>query len=40
MLDESLDHPSTPLFKELNWLPLHSRYTYLVDYWFLKYLMI
>ena len=30
MLDESLDHPSNPLFKELNWLPLQSRITYLV----------
>ena len=28
MLDKSLDHPSNPLFKELDWLPLQSRITY------------
>ena len=28
ILDKSLDHPSNPLFKELNWLPLQSRITY------------
>jgi len=28
MLDESLDHPSNPVFKELNWLPLQSHITY------------
>ena len=28
ILDKSWDHPSTPLFKELNWLPLQSRITY------------
>jgi len=27
ILDKSWDHPSTPLFKELNWLPLQSRIT-------------
>jgi len=28
ILDKSWDHPSNPLFKELNWLPLQSRITY------------
>jgi len=28
ILDKSWDHPSTPLFNELNWLPLHSRITH------------
>ena len=28
ILDKSWDHPSTPLFNELNWLPLQSRITY------------
>ena len=28
ILDKSWDHPSTPLFNELNWLPLQSRSTY------------
>ena len=28
ILDKSRDHPSNPLFKELNWLPLQSRITY------------
>ena len=28
ILDTSWDHPSTPLFNELNWLPLQSRITY------------
>ena len=28
ILDKSWDHPSGPLFKELNWLPLQSRITY------------
>ena len=28
ILDKSRDHPSNPLFKELNWLPLKSRITY------------
>ena len=28
ILDKSWDHPSTPLFKKLNWLPLQSRITY------------
>ena len=28
ILDKSLDHPSNPLFKELDWLPLQSRITY------------
>ena len=31
ILDESWDHPSTPLVKELNWLPLQSRITYHVS---------
>ena len=28
ILDKSWDHPSIPLVKELNWLPLQSRITY------------
>ena len=28
ILDKSWDHPSNPLFKELNWLPLQSRINY------------
>ena len=28
ILDTSWDHPSTPSFNELNWLPLQSRITY------------
>ena len=28
ILDKSWDHPSNPLFKELNWLTLQSRITY------------
>ena len=38
ILDKSWDHPSNPLFKELNWLPLHSRITYHVAllFFFLK----
>ena len=28
ILDKSWDHPSTPLFLELNWLPIQSRITY------------
>ena len=28
ILDKSWDHPSTPLFNELNWLPLQFRSTY------------
>jgi len=28
ILDKSWHHPSTPLFNELNWLPLQSRITY------------
>ena len=28
ILDKSWDHPSNPLFNELNWLPLQSRITY------------
>ena len=28
ILDKSWDHPSTPLFNELNWLPLQSSITY------------
>ena len=28
ILDKSWDHPSNPLFNELNWLPLQSRSTY------------
>ena len=27
ILDKSWDHPSNPLFDELNWLPLQSRIT-------------
>ena len=27
LLDHSWDHPSNPLFNELNWLPLQSRTT-------------
>ena len=27
-INKSWDHPSNPLFKELNWLPLQSRITY------------
>ena len=28
IFDKSWDHPSIPLFHELNWLPLQSRITY------------
>ena len=28
ILDKSWDHPSNPLFKELNWLTLQSRIIY------------
>ena len=31
ILDKSWDHPSNPLFKELNWLPLQSRINYNVS---------
>ena len=40
ILDKSWDHPSTPLFNELNWLPLQSRITYLVAFWFLNYILL
>ena len=33
---ESWDHPSNPLFKELNGLPLQSRITYHVALLFVK----
>ena len=32
ILDKSWDHPSNPLFKELNSLPLQSRITYHVAF--------
>ena len=31
ILDKSWDHPSNPLFNELNWLPLQSCITYHVE---------
>jgi len=36
ILDKSGDHPSNPLFKELNWLPLQSHITYHVALLVLK----
>ena len=36
LLDHSWDHPSNPLFNELNWLPLQSRTTCHVALLFFK----